>query len=259
MGVTPRPAAAVFGNSIVRTKLPLVVISSTYSGLVFCAVTPVVYTNVLPVSSPMRTTARLPPVNGTGAVVGAGVVEREDVGVLVIEGVDVTVLLIEGVDVTVLVAVFVDVTVLVAVLDDVCVLDPVKLDDGEAVLELVEDVVSAGVGVVDGVVPGGREADEEAVALAEEVIVRAAVIDALEVLVAVCDCVLAGVAVAVAVAIAGANATLWYSTLADEAPRIEVHTPVNESYRTTWLPEYKGVTVVVYSTNRPVTPSGYSN
>ena len=38
-----------------------------------------------------------------------------------------------------------------------------------------------------------------------------------------------------AVADAGANATLWYSTFSDEGPRIEVHTPVNESYRTTWL------------------------
>ena len=187
LGVTPRPTADVFGSSIVRTKLPLVVISSTYSGLVFWAEVPVVYTNVLPVSSPMRTTARLPPVNGTGAVVGAGVVEREDVGVLVIEGVDVNELVDEGVGVTVLVAVFVAVTVLVAVLDDVCVLDPVKLDDGEGVLELVIEEVTAGVGVVDGVVPGGSEADEEAVALAEEVIVNAAVIDALEVLVAVCD------------------------------------------------------------------------
>ena len=84
LGVTPRPAAAVFGSSMVRTKLPLVVISSTYSGLVFWFVPAVVHTNVLPVSSPMRTTARLPPVNGTGAVVGAGVVEREDVGVTVI-------------------------------------------------------------------------------------------------------------------------------------------------------------------------------
>ena len=84
LGVTPRPTADVFGSSMVRTKLPLVVISSTYSGLVFCAEVPVVYTNVLPVSSPMRTTARLPPVNGTGAVVGAGEVVREDVGVTVI-------------------------------------------------------------------------------------------------------------------------------------------------------------------------------
>ena len=47
--------------------------------------------------------------------------------------------------------------------------------------------------------------------------------------------------------------------MADEGPRMEVHTPVNVSYRTTWLPEYSGVTVVVYSTNRPVNPSGYSN
>ena len=136
LGVTPRPAAAVFGSSMVRTKLPLVVISSTYSGLVFWFVPAVVHTNVLPVSSPMRTTARLPPVNGMGAMVGAGEVVREDV------------------------------TVLVAVFDGVAVLDPVKLDDGEGVLELVEDVVSAGVGVVDGVVPGGSEADAEAVLLA---------------------------------------------------------------------------------------------
>ena len=156
LGVTPRPAAADFGSSMVRTYPPLVVISSTYSGLVFWFVPAVVHTYVLPVSSPMRTTARLPPVKGTGAVVGAGEVVREDVGVLVIE----------DVDVTVLVGVFVDVTVLLAVFVGVAVMDPVKLDDGEGVLELVEEVVSAGEGVVDGVVPGGREADAEAVLLA---------------------------------------------------------------------------------------------
>ena len=136
VGVTPRPAAAIFGSSMVRTYPPLVVISSTYSGLVFWFVPAVVHTYVLPVSSPMRTTARLPPVNGMTAGVGVGLGVRDEVGVLV--------------------AVFVG----------VAVMDPVKLDDGEGVLELVEEVVSAGEGVVDGVVPGGREADAAAVLLA---------------------------------------------------------------------------------------------
>ena len=64
LGVTGRLAEADCGMATVRTKSPAVVISSTYTGFVNAML------YVLPVSSPTRTTTRLPPVNGTGAAVG---------------------------------------------------------------------------------------------------------------------------------------------------------------------------------------------
>ena len=205
LGVTPRPAAAVFGSSIVRTKLPLVVISSTYSGLVFWFVPPVVHTNVLPVSSPMRTTARLPPTKGTGAVVGAGVMLCDGVALPVGE------------------------YVTDAVADAVMELDSVR------VLEQVADVVAAAVGVTEGLARNDKDAVAEAVLVPTPV--EDPVLDTVGVdePVPLCDNDVEGDTVGDALASAGANATLWYSTLRDEGPRIEVHTPVCESYRTTWL------------------------
>ena len=75
-GVLGRPGAADVGMDMVRTTAPDVVISSMYTGFVI----PLLL-NTLPVSSPNRTTAMLPPVNGTGAAVAAGVPDGVPPGV----------------------------------------------------------------------------------------------------------------------------------------------------------------------------------
>ena len=221
MGVTGRLAEADCGMATVRTKSPDVVISSTYTGFV----TPILY--VLPVSSPTRTTARLPPVNGTGAAVGV-----KD-GVFVELGVNEEDSVLGGVT------------------------DAAGVVEGDAVSDAEIDAVSDAAGVLesvatlvevdDGSAPGGRVADADAVL----VTVGTAVTDAE--LVVLADDVALGeeervcapdadeVAVGSAVTLdvgdeveeAGTKTTLWYSTLADDGPAIVVHKWDSESYRTT--------------------------
>ena len=204
LGVTGRPAAAVRGIAMVRTRLPDVVISSTYTAFV---IEPVL--NKLPVSSPRRTTARLPPVNGTGATVAAGVTDA------VVVAAEVTVTAPEGVFDDVVVpdgdplAVRAPVPVVVGVPVQVEVTDA----DEDGVSEVPNDTVDEGVALM--------------LAVVDELAVTLAVIDELAEDVREGVCV--PVEVADALADAGTNATLRYSTLADEGPRIELHTFVSVS------------------------------
>ena len=141
----------------------------------------------------------MPPVNGIGATVAAGVpvgvVEEDDVPVAAPDGV------FDG----------------VVVPDDepLGVRAPVPVVEGVTVLADVTDADEEGVGED----PNGRVTDGDAVPLA--------VID--ELADDVRDGVCVPVEVADALADAGTNATLRYSTLADEGPRIELHTFVNVS------------------------------
>ena len=137
---------------------------------------------MLPVSSPMRTTARFPLVKGTAP--GVGVDESVFVGVVVV----------------VLVRVYEGVRVPVGVNDGVPVvdteLDEVKTD------EVVPDIVCVMAGVIDGCAPLDRDADAEAVALG--VCDEVSDADAVPLELRDADDVLVGDAVAAA----GANATL---------------------------------------------------
>ena len=143
-----------------------------------------------------------------------------------------------------------EVRVTVPVFVDDRVLDGVVEGDGVVEADDVSDAdadeveVNAGVPVsvaapdevADGSAPAGSVADEDAVLEG----VNGAVTEPEGVLLGEEDMV--GAAVGDADASPGTNATLWYSTLEDDGPAMDVHSCVRVSYRTTMFETYTAVT-----------------